>query len=430
MIRFSKINRILILLCSAIALGVLLLTPMEILGRYTQPLFMMAVIVLLCIVIVFSPRHWLLRPEYRPAIGYMIPYLLSVAVCAVNSWQRYGYSASDLVKTVVPYTYILLAIPLITAFIHDGNCFDLLKRISFIEFGMLTVRFISWFLFNFAGIDLFHRLLFQYQEWLRDGYQRMEAGVLYGVALVIFMICAFKGEKRWRYFVIVGAMFLYLPIVTKVRFQTAVAAGTIFVVFYFIEPVFKKKKAIKNWSIIVFGAIVACILGLPQKVIGLVSVSGQYGEQTLVRLNGIRHYFTMLIQGRAWCGLGFLLEHYDHVRTLMLRDEWSIYFIDDIGICGTITQFGVLTLFLYGTLLFLAFRTCIRCYRKKNYTYFPLLIGLTAYLTVSCVFLSVFDVQRAYDLPFYVAVFSYVNAHLSDEPAMPSFGRRLHIRRS
>lgn len=416
MIKISKLFKIVLFVSSAIALGILLLSPMEIIGKYEERFFIVMAALGMNIIILAMTKDFRHYAEYRVAVHYTIPYLMSVFISIIYSKMQYGYSIMSMAKIVAPYLYILMAFPLIYVFIRDGNCFKFLKWVSLLEFGMLLIRFTSWFLYNHVNITIFPRLLFRYGEWVRDGFQRVESGGLYGVTLTVLAIYALKRKKAKRYFLFVVLTFLFLPVVTKARFQTAVAAGTGFVIYYFIEAELKYRKFIKNMIIISAGVILSFIGGIPEKIIALVSINGKYGSSTSVRLDGIKYFLTMLMDKRAVLGFGILGEadSYPQVYQLLLRNEGSMYYIDDMGIFGTIVQYGILSLVIYGGLFYLIIKICLKCHKQKNYVYLPLLMGLTVYLVVSSVFLSVFDVQRLYDLPFYIAIFSYVNVHMGD----------------
>lgn len=415
MIKISTIFKIIVSVCTMMMLGTLLLFPIEIIGIYEQRVIVALIAVALLIAMLFIKRTSDLNKELKLLIKYVIPYTLVILLVIGYSKHLYDYSLEELLKLISPYFYVFMAFPLVYIFHCDRSCFRFLKFIAIVELLMLFFRTRSWYLYNFKGIISSERLIFQYDKWVRDGYQRIEAGMLYGLVLVILMIYAFK-KNEYRYRIAVVFMILYLIFVTRVRFQTATALVTVFVMYYFMESS-KSAKMMRN-IFIVITAITILLSGLADKLIDLVSVNGRYGLQTLVRLQGIEHYFRLLREKNAILGLGILNNGNAQAHHMMIRDEWSIYYLDDIGIFGGIAQFGILTLIIYGWLFILAIQVCIKCYKDKNNIYFLMAIGITSYMIISCILLNFFDIQRAYDVPFYLAVLSYIYANTQNQPIL------------
>ena len=70
-------------------------------------------------------------------------------------------------------------------------------------------------MYNFRRTDLFSRLLFQYEEWIRDGFQRIESGMLYGITLVFVTVQSLNNRmKGLIYKCLLAFMILFLLVVT------------------------------------------------------------------------------------------------------------------------------------------------------------------------------------------------------------------------
>lgn len=410
-----SIYRKLVIVITCAAIGVLLLLPIEIIGRYKLRLLIVAAGIFLSVATLFAISGKKEQAEYRYAVCYLIPYTAVIAFTFFYSWIRYNYGLGSLVKFMTHYLYVFMAIPIIYIFHYDRGCKKFLRLLTGIVMLMLLLRFASWYLYNYRGITVFGRLLFQYKEWTRDGVQRIEAGMLYGVALVYCSIYAWKGNRRLLYKCFLLFMIAFLVLATKVRFQTAVSLLTILVVYCFREPKLGDYAALRRAALLIAVVILVFATGIVGRVVSLVSVSGQYGAQTLVRIQGIAHYFSLMADQHAFLGLGFLDNDYPEVKEMMARTIRSPYYLDDIGVFGGIAQFGLLALFLFGVLYFQAIRVCYKCYRNKSNRYFALMMGITTYMIVSSLLLNPFDVQRSFDVPLYIAIISYVNAHAEDD---------------
>ena len=149
--------------------------------------------------------------------------------------------------------------------------------------------------------------------------------------------------------------------------------------------------------------------GLHRILYDLVSSTGRYGAQTAVRLLGFRHFLKMLKGSSLIWGLGILDSNYPNVKSFMMRDQWSAFYLDDLGIIGGITQFGMLSIFMYGPLFLLGIRACKRSKIEENVTSFGTCLGITVYMIVSCLLLNIFDRQRAFDIPMYIGILAYIS---------------------
>ena len=101
------------------------------------------------------------------------------------------------------------------------------------------------------------------------------------------------------------------------------------------------------------------------------------------------------------------------VDALMARNQWSIYYLDDLGILGTFVQIGLFTIVTHIFLFIKAIQVTIKCFKQANRDYLLYSLGLTIYLVGSCLLLNIFDRQRIFDVPFYLAIYSFLDAKVS-----------------
>ena len=406
---YSKICRILLTISFIIAAGGYYLLPIDYVGEYV-----IKIVIAICgILLAIMSR--LLAPysvnNLLRKIDIIVILILVVSfIVMTSSVLRYGYSMRDTIINYTPFFYVLYAYPLLYICIIDKTPYEIVGWLSKIELILLIIRFITFIAYNYFGLSIFPRLLFQYNAWVRDGVQRIEASIFFGIALVYWTVLAIEGRKSRRllYWIFVVFMILFLTFATRVRFQSAVAILVVFLVAYLIKLRATASALIIRIAIVVMILIAGFAGGVFETVYNLVSVNGIYGAQTSVRLLGFTHYLSMLKGSRALFGLGILDQNYLSVRQLMLRDQWSIFYLDDLGIIGGIAQFGSLSLFMYVPLFVLSIRTCIVCKKNSSELNYGFALGITLYMIVSCFLLNIYDRQRAFDVPMYLGILSYL----------------------
>ena len=111
----------------------------------------------------------------------------------------------------------------------------LLLRLSLFVICILICKAIAWFLFNFSDQIIFERLLFEFKDWFRNGLQRVNAGYLIGISLVMFFCKGFEQNGKLIYKIAVIFVIWFLMNITVFRFQFLTAIGTCFVVYYFLN---------------------------------------------------------------------------------------------------------------------------------------------------------------------------------------------------
>lgn len=97
----------------------------------------------------------------------------------------------------------------------------------------------------------------------------------------------------------------------------------------------------------------------------------------------------------------------------MARNQWSIYYLDDLGMLGTFVQIGLFTIVTHIFLFIKAVQVTIKCFKQENKDYLLYSLGLTIYLIGSCLLLNIFDKQRIFDVPVYLAIYSFLDARVS-----------------
>ena len=416
MLKLSSICRFLMVICASFMLGVPMLFPKEILGVYMQKGIILTLsLILIVLIFLLSGKNHELNKENKFVVLYLSLYLMAFLVVLFLSKQTLGYSWSQLVRGVLlDYLLPIAAIPIVYIFHSDGTIDKFLSLITKIVLVMLAIRFFSWFMYNWRGQVYFSRLLFQYEGWIRDGFQRIESGMLYGIALVVVTIKSLeKTTKGIWYKALLVFMVLFLVLVTRVRFQSFIALVTVFVIYCVNKSKSRHGFLIKLFTFILLFLVLVFDTSILQTLQKLISTQGTYGASTSVRFQGVDHYLSLMRDRNAYLGLGFLLQGNFTADFLMYRNQWSIYYLDDLGIVGTYVQMGLFVIITHGLLFWKAIQVSWKTLLKKESLNKLYAIGLTVYIISSCLLLNIFDRQRIFDVPFYLAIFSYLSAKLS-----------------
>jgi len=414
-IKPSFIFKIIVICCTIIELRYLLiLSENEIVGSFTVNLFVAVVSVILSICtigLIRKDTH--LRKYYKILWKYIVPYICAISISAIYTWFLYNYSSKSLLVTITPYMYIFLAFPLIYIFYFDRTCIKFLKIVAILEIIILCIKTVGWYAYNFLHKSVFQSLILEFGHWIRDGVQRAEAGQLYGLTLIIVAYLGVKNRKNIKYLFLMVGMILFMAKITRFRFQLAVSLVTIIIIFYFIKKEKKRKLWVKLFlSISVIGLLSS---GIISQFLDSASTSGKYGSSTVVRFQTINHFFGLMRERDSILGLGLLDTSNPAAYHLLYKNQWEDYYLGDLGILAPIICMGILMLIVYVWLFILTYKVCYKCWKYKNYNWLALLLGVSFYMVCSCLILNIYDKQRAFGVPFYLAIISYINMRIEDE---------------
>lgn len=344
---------------------------------------------------------------------YLLPYLGVLVFSLVYTCVTYGYTVKSVLIAACPFLLVLFAVPLIYIFYCDGSCMRFLWDVSLVQLAMLMIKALAWYSYNFKGSSLFLKLIFEFRDWTRNGLNRVEQGQLFGLALVVVTFLGVCKGIRLKYLTVSLGMICFVAFVTMSRGQVVFSVLTAGMICYFAN----RKGFPKFWMrlLLISLTVAAFLSGVVSQLAESVSLTGLYSGSTLARIQNIEYYFRILTEGHRVWGLGLLDTSNEAAYQILYKGKNTLYYLDDIGILGGVVRFGILSLVIYGWLFLLVGKTCLKCYKSRNKQYFPLLIGVAVYMVISCLLSNIFDSQRAYAVPFYLAIFSYVDARISEE---------------
>lgn len=411
MAKVSTIFKFIIVICTMIMLRYLLLIPgtRNISSPIQRGTVLSAGLILMVLTCFLTDKKDIIY--FKWLLKYIKPYFCVMVFSLAYTFFLYDYSIKSLIVALIPFSYVLFAFPLIYIFCCDKDCFKFIKTVTLLQLIIMVLKIIGWYTYNYSKKPIFADLTLEFEDWTRNGLQRVEWGQLYGLALVFCTYYACKEKRKIGYIIIVAGMIWYVSFVSQARYTVAVAVVTVGTMLYFMY-----RRGVMKWGIrlLIIVAIIAVLAsGFISQIYYDASVNGQYARSTSARLENVQHYYEIMQERHSVLGLGLLDTSNSSAYSIMYKNEVHNYYLDDIGLLGGVVRFGLLFLVVYGWLFVLIIKTCLRCYKNRSYDYLPFLIGLAVYIIATCLLQNIYDSQRAYAMPFYLASISYIDGKIS-----------------
>lgn len=395
-----------IVFCTFLMLGYPLLLERELIGYFvTRYVVAILGIVMALYVSEISYENKELERALSKLRVYLWGYIPIVAITALWTMVRYNYTFENVLMVLTPYAYIFLAYPLIYIFMHDGGPSRILKVVAVLIVGILCLKAYSWYCYNYAGEVVFERLLFEYDEWFRGGFQRVNAGFLVGVLLAVSLSGLLSKKKPLQLAAIVG-LIIYLAVVSAYRYQLLVAIAVCILTLYLTSN--RSGSGILLRMVIVVAVVLIITSEFSQSFFETFSGQSAMSQSTQVRIDNVLHYWDIIVNEGALFGLGLLNSGNPVAASYMTYFGNHVYWLEDIGVLGEFFRFGLLSLWTYGYFFYLAVATSRQSLQESRGSSLSILVvALASYALLSCLAMNIFDGQRAFDVPFYLAVFSY-----------------------
>ena len=356
-------------------------------------------------------------PAYALAEKYLLLYTFIIVFTMAFTIIRYDYNFTQIMFSVTPYLYIYYSLPLIYLCEYDKKPFHTIKVVAVLLLLMLFIKLICWLLYTFTGAVVFNNLIFFYGEnWIRDGFLRIDPGCLFGVAFSVMFAAGYTNAKQIKYKLSIVIMLLFLMFITRFRFQIVTALVVTMVGVY----VASDNKKERHNKIILGITVVFLFVGLGgfSTLLSSFTLEGEYGGSTFVRLLTTMHYWSLMVDKKAIFGLGLLNQGNINCYVMMERTNmWgqrTWYFLEDIGILGGFFRFGILSIPLYGVLFHYGIKAYKKCRYQGQKGQYVFLACAVSYMMFSNLALNIFDGQRAFATPFYLAIISYCYGTAAD----------------
>lgn len=407
MIRVSKLYKILIYIVTVIMLGGLQLLPKQFLGGYAFR-FGVAIfgMILACFCILLRNRSRTYNSMIKELNNILVPYVFCILVSLIYTTIKYDYSMYEISIAVMPYLYVFYAYPILYVLSKENDEPKFIKVISRLTTIFVFVRLIVWILYNIFGITIFPQLLFEYGDsWIRNGALRINSGYLIGISFSFYLSMFFNSKRKLYYGFIVCFYTIFVGFIASYRFQLIVMLICIIMSFYYSTN--SKRNKYQRGFFVLLVMVLLLFSPLLTDFTDSFSISNENtGGSTYLRILTIEHYFNYIVNNRCFLGTGLLIQENVNALNILTKSQWRLYYLEDIGILGGIFKLGILSIGVFSGFFYKA----IENYKYRNEmsnrdrTY---IITLLSYFIVSNLALNSFDLQRAYDVPFYLALFLY-----------------------
>lgn len=239
--------------------------------------------------------------------------------------------------------------------------------------------------------------------FLREGNIRIGLGAFGNIMLIYnFYKTVYSRENRKLLEIVNLVLGLYCLLFIQ---QTRMFTLIIFVIYiYFLVSQGKKLKTIgKNVLIAISGAIALINTGFLNSFI-VTFTSSDYEGSSVARQYAYEHFLSVFTANPLF-GFGFASPgNYSD----LVYGNLGIASVDDVGIVGQMARFGIFAFVIIVPVVLRMFSVCRRL-KNNKYTYYPVFVGFSLYVLLTCATLSILDPQRIALLPVLLGLFEYVN---------------------
>lgn len=311
-----------------------------------------------------------------------------------------GVDLGDLMRFVLPFWYVLLAIP-IFGLLQSGQweIRRMIKTLIILTVGSLLIRMAIVFYYSISGATLFPNIALEgaAENWIRNGRLRVNPSSL-SLLLIPISYYWILQYPRKRLLGIVGLIvgLLYPIYATQARSMMIYGIATVGAMYLF-QNVSPKKKLLRYFLIIVVLAIVANTGQFNALLDSFLVTNVETGRSTSVRLAAIAYYGGLFLKKPVW-GNGFMRTVYSGSNV--------IGHITDIGIVGALFQVGIFIGVFY-LVLIIGGLTQIRKRQRENNGMQLLIFGCSVAILLSEINIDCFVGLFALTIPFVVAFAEY-----------------------
>ena len=362
----------------------------------------------LCILALSIPVVALNKSRFsKSSFFYLGALILCIIFGAFRSHNLYHYSLKNMFYALRQYVWIFLYFPVLYIFkAKDYNMIKALGNVLTILNISLLFRTLTWAMYTLARIEIFPTILREFGDlWYRnDSSIRIDGTPLIMVGVLISVYLYFKLKKA-KYLVSTFYILLYILMVN----QTRVLVFSILVSVFFMYLAVNRDSKVTLKNLVAYTAIIVSVF--------VVSIYGYrfFMQNSSASDMGIgyrywelNYYLSLLSDGNWKSGLGILTATNPRSYAVLYGHWDTRMYLDDLGIFELFFQFGLVSIFMYG---YLVWKT-IQIYRKydqeEDRIEKALLIGLASYLVLTAVSLNAYGIQRSFSLSIILAILFFL----------------------
>ena len=319
--------------------------------------------------------------------------------------SKYSYDFKDIFYGSRQYIWILLFCPLLATINNrEFKYYKVLNNIINLLLLSLGLRTISWLAYSFFKIVIFPGFLYEYGDlWYRnetsiriDGTPLITIGILSALYLYLKL-----GESKYLYKTIAILLYIILVNQTRILLISVILGMAVLIIFSKrINSIFKMLLAIP--SLIVLYLIMRFLINY----LGLTSDAIDYGI-------GYRYweldYYLQLISDGEWVrGLGILVSINPFSNIVLYgTSEVNRWYLDALGFIELFVQFGLVSIPMYGILLYKLLNLYNNKYIDKIDKAF--MLSLFWVILITSISLNIYGIQRSFSLSVIVMIMCYLD---------------------
>lgn len=373
--------------------------------------FISIFIIILMLPLLIANRRYI----SRSAFFFGAAYILCVLFSSIKAASSYSYSFIEYFYAIRQYIWVLLFFTLIYLF---GNNEKKMKRVIDNTINILLVslviRFISWLSFSLLKFQLFPKILMEFGKlWYRNETSiRIDGTPLISIALFLSFYFFLKYGER-KYFYKLLFMMIFVVFVNQTRMLIFPQLLSMFLMYLY----YKKPYMHFYLFCIIAGIVCFLLTGGLDLIKGYINLfnNGSTDLGLGFRYWELKYYLSLLRDNHWIYGLGILTSLNANSFSILFGPGMVQMYLDDLGFVELFVQFGILSFFLYGYLIYKLVTLIRRTKNKKYICECSLFIGLLTNILVTAASLNIFGSQRIYSLVLIFALIFFYDYQLTKE---------------
>ena len=327
---------------------------------------------------------------------------------------RYGYNISNIFFVSRQYIWIMLFWLPLVLFIQKQSNFDkVIRNIINILIFSLCIRAFVWATYTYGDLELFPTILREFGDlWFRNETSvRVDGTPLIAVGILLSYYQYLNTRSKLDLFKIIFILG-YIVFVAQTRMLTFTLICALVVMNLAIKDNnLKKLKTATTTSVLLL--ISVGMLFSNKIVLFFGDMAAKQDLGIGYRFWEMKYYQSILLPDNWKLGMGALTSSNPDAQFVLNGARGTKMFLDDLGIYELFFQFGVLSLLLYGFLIY----KLIVLIRRLNHEMIKeraLFIGFLVYIILSMISLNIYGIQRSFSLSFILAIMFYIDYLLNN----------------
>lgn len=298
-----------------------------------------------------------------------------------------------------PYLLMFFSLYFIEIMIRDGNTDDFFKYFNIIAFVWYILLIIQSYQYNYNG-SLF-MLTSQTNERIltRDSGIRLGIGTVGNLMILYNFHIIIQKHRKALINIILFAMGIYCAFMIQQTRMYNIAIIISLAMIYISAGKITSKRITR----ICFIAVVLVFFlnsQIAQSFFDSFSVTGDSGNNTLVRLKSINYYMSIFYKSPIF---GFGLTSNEKVYS-----GGGLYDLTDVGFIGLLAQSGLFSIILFIIPVIRLIYILKESNKAKNRVVnYPLMVGLCVFVITTAGSLIITNQDRAMIIPIIMALFEY-----------------------